>query len=79
MYVRNFTFAVREEYAPQGIHVQHLSPLFVSTKMNTFSQKLLDGNLLVPDATTYARSAVCTLGRVHTTTGYWLHGVQVNK
>ncbi|XP_039764834.1 inactive hydroxysteroid dehydrogenase-like protein 1 [Pararge aegeria] len=76
VYVRNFTLAVRDEYAPQGIHVQHLSPLFVSTKMNTFSQRLLDGNFLVPDAPTYARHAVCTLGRVHTTTGYWLHGIQ---
>uniref|UniRef100_S4P897 Steroid dehydrogenase n=3 Tax=Pararge aegeria TaxID=116150 RepID=S4P897_9NEOP len=44
--------------------------------MNTFSQRLLDGNFLVPDAPTYARHAVCTLGRVHTTTGYWLHGIQ---
>ncbi|XP_023942979.1 inactive hydroxysteroid dehydrogenase-like protein 1 [Bicyclus anynana] len=76
VYVRNFTFAVREEYAPQGIHVQHVSPLFVSTKMNTFSQRLLDGNLLVPDAKTYTRYAICTLGRVQTTTGYWLHGIQ---
>ncbi|XP_069357031.1 inactive hydroxysteroid dehydrogenase-like protein 1 [Maniola hyperantus] len=76
VYVRNFTFAVREEYGPRGIHVQHLSPLFVSTKMNTFSQRLLDGNLLVPDATTYTRNAICTLGRVQTSTGYWLHGIQ---
>ncbi|CAH2105086.1 unnamed protein product [Euphydryas editha] len=76
VYVRNFTFAIREEYGSKGIHIQHLSPLFVSTKMNTFSQKLLDGNLLVPDATTYTKHAVSTLGRVQTTTGYWLHGIQ---
>ncbi|XP_072936700.1 inactive hydroxysteroid dehydrogenase-like protein 1 [Epargyreus clarus] len=76
VYVRNFTFAIRDEYSSKGIHVQHLSPLFVSTKMNTFSQRLLDGNLLVPDAVTYAQHAVATLGRVHTTTGYWMHGIQ---
>ncbi|XP_060801221.1 inactive hydroxysteroid dehydrogenase-like protein 1 isoform X2 [Amyelois transitella] len=75
-YIRSFTLALREEYAPKGIHVQHLSPMFVSTKINSFSQKLLEGNLLVPDAETYSRSAVETLGRVHNTTGFWLHGIQ---
>ncbi|XP_047545190.1 inactive hydroxysteroid dehydrogenase-like protein 1 isoform X1 [Vanessa atalanta] len=76
VYVRNFTFAIRDEYSSKGIHIQHLSPLFVSTKMNNFSQKLLDGNMLVPDATTYTRHAITTLGRVQNTTGYWLHGIQ---
>ncbi|XP_022820931.1 inactive hydroxysteroid dehydrogenase-like protein 1 [Spodoptera litura] len=75
-YVRSFTYAVREEYAPKGIHIQHLAPLFVSTKINAFSQRLMDGNLLVPDAATYSRYAVSTLGRQHNTTGYWLHGIQ---
>ncbi|CAG4972649.1 unnamed protein product [Colias eurytheme] len=76
VYVRNFTLAVRREYAPLGIHVQHVSPLFVATKMNVFSQRLLNGNSLVPDARTFARSAVNTLGRVSDTTGYWTHGIQ---
>ncbi|XP_049871781.1 inactive hydroxysteroid dehydrogenase-like protein 1 [Pectinophora gossypiella] len=75
-YVRNFTLAIREEYSSKGIHVQHVAPLFVSTKINAFSQRLLDGNLLVPDAATYARHAVAALGRVHNTSGYWLHGIQ---
>ncbi|KAG6452966.1 inactive hydroxysteroid dehydrogenase-like protein 1 [Manduca sexta] len=75
-YIQSFTMSVREEYGPKGIHVQHLSPLFVSTKMNSFSQQLLEGNLLVPDAAAYARQAVITLGRVDNTTGYWLHGLQ---
>lgn len=76
-YVQAFTMAIREEYSSKGIHVQHLSPLFVSTKMNSFSNKLLEGNFMVPDAETYAKHAVNTLGRVHNTTGYWLHGIQV--
>ncbi|CAF4872240.1 unnamed protein product [Pieris macdunnoughi] len=76
VYVRNFTQAIRDEYSPLGIYVQHVSPLFVSTKMNNFSQRLIDGNLLVPDAATYAQSAVHLLGRVQNTTGYWLHGIQ---
>ncbi|XP_041977521.1 inactive hydroxysteroid dehydrogenase-like protein 1 [Aricia agestis] len=75
VYVRNFTLALRAEVGGV-LHVQHLSPLFVSTKMNAFSRSLLDGNLLVPDAAGYARSAVATLGRVRDTTGYWSHGIQ---
>ncbi|KOB71111.1 Steroid dehydrogenase, partial [Operophtera brumata] len=62
-YVESFTKAVREEYSSKGIHVQHLSPLFVSTKMNSFSNKLLEGSFLVPDAALYASHAVNTLGR----------------
>ncbi|XP_026328000.1 inactive hydroxysteroid dehydrogenase-like protein 1 [Hyposmocoma kahamanoa] len=75
-YIRSFTLAIREEYAGSGVHIQHVAPLYVSTKINAFSQRLLDGNLLVPDAATYARHAVATLGRVRNTTGYWLHGIQ---
>ncbi|CAH0689399.1 unnamed protein product [Chilo suppressalis] len=75
-YVRSFTYALREEYGPQGVHVQHVAPLFVSTKINAFSRRLLDGGVLVPSADTYARHAVAALGRVSATTGYWLHGLQ---
>ncbi|XP_075991849.1 inactive hydroxysteroid dehydrogenase-like protein 1 [Anticarsia gemmatalis] len=75
-YIHSFTHAIREEYSSKSIYIQHLAPLFVSTKINAFSQRILDGNLLVPDAATYARSAVSTLGRVQDTTGYWLHGIQ---
>ncbi|XP_013181470.1 PREDICTED: inactive hydroxysteroid dehydrogenase-like protein 1 isoform X1 [Papilio xuthus] len=76
VYVRSLTLAIREEYASHGIYVQHLSPLFIATKMNAFSPRLERGGLLVPDASTYARHAVAALGRVHDTTGYWLHGIQ---
>ncbi|CAG5048167.1 unnamed protein product [Parnassius apollo] len=75
-YVRSLTLAVREEAAANGVHVQHVSPLFLATKMNAFSSRLLGGGALVPDARTYARHAVATLGRVRHTTGYWLHGLQ---
>ncbi|XP_032530055.1 inactive hydroxysteroid dehydrogenase-like protein 1 isoform X1 [Danaus plexippus] len=74
-YVRSLTLALRAEVSPT-VTVQHVSPLFVSTKMNTFSPTLLAGNPLVPDARTYARHAVRTLGRVTATSGYWVHGVQ---
>ncbi|CAK1603591.1 unnamed protein product [Parnassius mnemosyne] len=75
-YVRSLTLAVREEAAARGVHVQHVAPLFLATKMNAFSPSLLRAGALVPDARTYARHAVATLGRVHHTTGYWLHGLQ---
>ncbi|CAB3231525.1 unnamed protein product [Arctia plantaginis] len=75
-YVYSFTHAIREEYSSKGIFIQHLAPMFVSTNINAFSKRLLDGNLFVPDAATYAKYAVSTLGRVQDTTGYWLHGIQ---
>lgn len=76
-YIKNFTAAIRYEYSKFGITVQHLSPLFVSTKMNSFSDRLMSANLFVPDAETYARHAVSTLGKSDCTTGYWAHGIQV--
>ncbi|KAJ0181554.1 hypothetical protein K1T71_002276 [Dendrolimus kikuchii] len=75
-YVASFTQAIREEYSPKGIYVQHLSPMFVSTKMNAFSQRVMDGNMFIPDAPTYSKNAVALLGRITKTTGYWSHGIQ---
>ena len=31
---------------------------------------------LVPDAATYAKNAIETLGRFDSTTGYWIHDIQ---
>lgn len=39
MYVKNFSEAIRMEYSRFGITVQHLSPFFVSTKMNNYSHR----------------------------------------
>lgn len=33
-------------------------------------------SLFVPDATTYARNAVATLGKMDSSTGYWAHSIQ---
>ncbi|XP_025835919.1 inactive hydroxysteroid dehydrogenase-like protein 1 [Agrilus planipennis] len=76
VYVKSFTMALRHEYSKYGITVQHLSPLFLNTKMNQFSNRLQESGLFVPDAETYAKSAVNLLGRVDHTTGYWAHGIQ---
>lgn len=75
-YIASFTEALREEYSNKGLTVQHISPLFVATKMNAFNKHLATGGLFVPNAETYARHAVATLGKVDHTTGYWLHGIQ---
>ncbi|XP_046406128.1 inactive hydroxysteroid dehydrogenase-like protein 1 [Ischnura elegans] len=76
LFLRSFSDALRYEYQGTGVTVQHLSPLFVNTKMNDFSHRLRTSSFLVPDAQTYARSAVNTLGLVDHSTGYWLHGIQ---
>ncbi|XP_023712321.1 hydroxysteroid dehydrogenase-like protein 1 isoform X2 [Cryptotermes secundus] len=76
VFVKSFSDALRYEYQRDGIIIQHLSPLFVNTKMNAFSHRLQQTSLFVPDATTYARNAINTLGKANTTTGYWAHGLQ---
>nr|CAD7448657.1 unnamed protein product [Timema bartmani] len=76
VFVKSFSDGLRFEYQDDGITVQHLSPLFVNTKMNAFSHRLQESSIFVPNATTYAHYAVNTLGKVNTTTGYWAHGIQ---
>ncbi|XP_063984701.1 inactive hydroxysteroid dehydrogenase-like protein 1 [Diachasmimorpha longicaudata] len=76
VYLRSFSEALRAEYEKFGITVQHLTPLFVNTKMNAFSDRLQVSSVFVPDATTYAKNAVVTLGKINSSTGYWAHGIQ---
>ncbi|CAH0557891.1 unnamed protein product [Brassicogethes aeneus] len=75
-YIKSFTAALRYEYANAGITIQHLSPMFINTKMNAFSNRLQMSSTLVPDAKSYARYAVSTLGKMDESTGYWSHGIQ---
>lgn len=75
-YVKNFSDALRAEYSRYGITIHHLSPLFVNTKMNAFSNRLQISSLFVPDATTYARNAINILGKMDSSTGYWAHSIQ---
>ncbi|XP_071578779.1 inactive hydroxysteroid dehydrogenase-like protein 1 [Temnothorax nylanderi] len=74
-YVKSFSDALRAEYSRFGITVQHLSPFFVSTKMTAFISRLQESTMIVPDATTYARNAIATLGKMDNSTGYWTHSV----
>ncbi|KAF6217161.1 hypothetical protein GE061_001515 [Apolygus lucorum] len=76
VFIKSFSEALRVEYQGEGITVQHLAPFFINTKMNAFSHRLQENSFLVPDAETYAASAINTLGRVNRSTGYWAHGIQ---
>lgn len=75
-YIHNFTLAMQYELEPFGITCQLVSPMFVSTKMNNFSTTVMKGGLFIPDAESYAKHAVFTLGKSKQTTGYWSHGIQ---
>ena len=45
VYINSFSEALRAEYSGFGLTIQHLTPLFVNTKMNAFSQRLQVFNL----------------------------------
>lgn len=77
VYVKSFSDAIRAEYSKFGITIQHLTPLFINTKMNAFSDRLQVSTLFVPNPTTYAKNAISTLGKVDTCSGYWAHGIQI--
>ncbi|KAH8276704.1 hypothetical protein KR018_010890 [Drosophila ironensis] len=77
-FVTYFTKALELELEEHNIHVQLLMPNFVVTKMNAYSDRVMTSGatLIFPTASTYARSAVFTLGKTSETNGYWSHGIQ---
>lgn len=75
-YVRNFTLAIQEELEGYGIVVQLVSPMFLITKMNAFSKKVMSGGLFIPNAESYTKSTLFTLGKTSQTNGWWSHSVQ---
>lgn len=75
--MKNFTLSIKEEFAPYGIYVQLVTPMYVRTKMNNYSTTVSAGGILVPDVESYTKSAVFSIGRTSETTGYWSHGIQV--
>lgn len=76
-YVRCFSQAIERELAEHNITVQCVTPLFLVTKMNQYSDTVMKGGFLIPDVKSFTRSAVFTLGKSAETTGYWTHGLQV--
>lgn len=75
-YVRNFTLAIQEELAKFNISVQLVSPMFLVTKMNAFSERVMSGGLLIPGVEAYTKSTLFTLGKTNRTNGWWSHSVQ---
>ncbi|KAM7353654.1 hydroxysteroid dehydrogenase-like protein 1 isoform 2-T3 [Cochliomyia hominivorax] len=75
-YIRAFSLAIERELAEYNIDVQCVTPLFVVTKMNQYSETVMKGNILIPSVKAYTRSLVFTLGKTIETTGYWSHGLQ---
>lgn len=75
-YIRNFTLAIQEELERFGITVQLVSPMFLVTKMNAFSERVMSGGLLIPSVESYTKSMLFTLGKTSRTNGWWSHSVQ---
>ncbi|ALC39791.1 CG13284 [Drosophila busckii] len=75
-YITHFTQALERELAEHNVTVQLIMPLFVLTKMNEYSSSVMRGGILIPTASSFAKSAVFTLGKTSTTTGFWTHGLQ---
>jgi 17beta-estradiol 17-dehydrogenase / very-long-chain 3-oxoacyl-CoA reductase len=70
-YVEFFSRALASEYEDKGIIVQSLCPYFVATKMTK-----LKGSYLAPSPTTYASSAIDTIGSQGVTNGCIPHQLQ---
>jgi short-subunit dehydrogenase len=76
-FVEYFSQTLEYEYGKShNIHVQTLTPSYISTKMTKWSNMLQKPGIVTPDAATFAKSAIATIGRTNNTTGYWSHGIQ---
>lgn len=75
-FLENLSQALHLEYGYQGIFIQTLTPLQVSSNARSPSSVLAMMGWLVPKPEVYARHAVSTLGVTHHTTGYWPHTLQ---
>lgn len=76
IYIKSFSEALRVEYAKFGLTIQYLTPYFVNTNMNVYSDRLQVSSIFIPNPTTYAKNAINTLGKLNSSTGYWNHEIQ---
>jgi len=76
VFVDWFSQGLDQEYRSQGIEVQSLIPSYISTRLVKFSDFLSEPSWLVPNAETFVRSALGTVGYSRRTTGFWSHGLQ---
>lgn len=75
-FVEYFSQTLAYEYKSYGIDVQTVTPSYIATKMTKWSKTLQSVNMMTPDAATFSKAAVATIGRANNTTGYWAHGIQ---
>ncbi|XP_023222621.1 inactive hydroxysteroid dehydrogenase-like protein 1 [Centruroides sculpturatus] len=66
-----FSRSILGECLAKGVHIQTLSPFYVSTKFIKF--KKID--VIIPSSDRYVRDAIRTLGISDYTSGYWLHDI----
>ncbi|BFZ15575.1 hypothetical protein BsWGS_18614 [Bradybaena similaris] len=76
-YLDYFIHGLAYEYRRTGVTFQCLIPFYVATSMTGYSDSLSKTGILIPNAGTYARSAVTTLGKSACTTGYFPHTLQL--
>lgn len=77
IYVDYFSRALSHEVRNTGVTVQTLIPFYVATNLTKFSDIIGRPSLLVPNAQSFVRSALSTLGIRSRTTGYWSHEIQL--
>lgn len=73
VFVEWFSQSLEIEYGKDNIEVQTLIPNYIGTKMTGFSTLLQRTSLMYPDARTFTRNAIATIGHNRLTSGYWFH------
>ncbi|XP_071954814.1 very-long-chain 3-oxoacyl-CoA reductase-like isoform X2 [Antedon mediterranea] len=71
-YMDLFSRAIDYEYHKNGIIVQSVMPFFVKTNMTNLRKQ----SFFIPEAWTYVRSALKTIGVESRTHGYFSHSIQ---
>ncbi|CAH1399639.1 unnamed protein product [Nezara viridula] len=78
-FMNMFSVSIEVEVAPYNIRVQNLIPYFIETKLLQEGEEVIQNlkrkaKFMIPDAETYAKSAIYTLNTDYLmTTGYWPH------
>nr|XP_039259697.1 very-long-chain 3-oxoacyl-CoA reductase-like [Styela clava] len=67
------SIGLANEYRKHGIVIQSIQPGFVFTNLTKVVIK--NANLAVPNAATFARHMMKTLGKADVTSGYWVHAI----
>jgi len=75
-FVDHFSQSLYHELAPHNVHVQSLTPMYINTKMTSYSSFLQNNAILCPSPERYVKSALLTLGNYPSNTGYFPHTLQ---